>query len=172
MKPILYFLIFICLCIGGCKKDDSFFVASLNGNAWNVSEKKAVMHTNNSGLIDITFLNILEPEGRSEYLAFLNIKPEVGTKTVAKLKGSVGYGQDTCSSFFLTITDGGCVGLENYAIDEASNGNYLFIDSYDETTGRITGRFQATYFNNDLHIENWLPERLEFTDGRFDLIIQ
>jgi hypothetical protein len=173
MKNQIFLVLLVGFIAFSCKKKEieikPILTAQLNGKEWYSSRQSAVYNTNDSTLIHFLFEYVLPNEEESEALVFYSADPVVGRKVIINHRVQA-YTKDTCASHFSTVV-GGDVILEKYDVDETGAENFLLIDSYDKASGRVTGSFQVTYFNNDLYYSNWLPERLEFKEGRFDLVI-
>jgi hypothetical protein len=173
MKKLLFLVLLISSFLLSCKKEktpsEPVLVAKLNGVDWYSTRQSIYPFTDGSGLVGIIFEHVLPNGEEGEVLIFTALYPEVGNKEVIKTR-SERFSRDTCASFFNSILGGDAV-LAHYELDEKDPNRFLIIDSFDAETGRMTGRFQVSYSSDYIDHLSWLPEKLEFKEGKFDLVI-
>ncbi|MGX5858145.1 hypothetical protein ACWKW6_31100 [Dyadobacter jiangsuensis] len=189
----VYISLGIIIMLAGCKIVDAiidtagpvprlpnwgYLTAEMNGVNWSTTYKNAYQVTHGSttyadnpkGIFYALTSILYSSEGYDrQQLLFQNIpfSPHTGRHKVVSCNPYAG-----CESsdklkvtLFELLSDGDVGGDCFYATD--SEDNYIQIDSYNERTDEIKGRFQLTLVARIPRSSNVLPDTLRFRNGRF-----
>lgn len=163
---LLKFLLFILVlyCLEACQKEkvlnQGWFEGLKNSESWLAQTHIVRVNEHNEIYMEIARFN--EYGFLRETIPVYHIHEKTGTYILDEKVTPAQYGSVTGAYYYTSVDDGHATG-NIYRLSE-NHYNYLIIEKIN--SNEITGRFQATFINDNL------PDTIHFTHGEFKSAIR